>query len=227
MSIMTVTVMTADEARSLTDRIKAHVAELLPLIKEAFEGRADLALGYASWPEYCDAELRGLRLPVVARREAVADLRETGMSTRAIGAALGVDHKTVVGDLKSTGEYSPVEKVTSLDGRERPASRPSTPDPQPVEDRPKPPKWDPADRKAHEEEALRLKDIEAARQQIKTLVPDVRALIFTVLQGTRQPIGGLITADMVTDLRRLITREMVADLRRAVELLEGELSDEA
>ncbi len=123
--------LTPDEARQLTDRIKAHVTELLPLIKEAFERRADVALGYTNWPDYCDQELRGLRLPVAQRREAVAELAQTGMSTRAIGSALGVDHKTVSNDLRSAGENSPPGKdlslatVTGLDGKQYPATRPA------------------------------------------------------------------------------------------------------
>jgi len=49
------------------------------------------------------------------------------MSTRAIGAAIGVDQKTVVNDrLASTEEFSSVPAtVLSLDGRERPAARPA------------------------------------------------------------------------------------------------------
>lgn len=84
--------------------------------------------------------------------------------------------------------------------------------------RPQPPKWDPAERKAHEAEVLRLRDIADAQQQIKTLVTDVRALVFTVLQGSRQDKAAL---------KGLITRDMIADLRRAIDLLEGEIDDEA
>lgn len=125
--------LSADEARALTEKIKASAAELLPLIREAFERRADVALGYASWQAYCDAELMGLRLPVGERRTAVAELRSAGMSTRAIGAALGVSDTTVVRDLASTASGEAVDDqpvtagpqpVTGLDGRQRPASRP-------------------------------------------------------------------------------------------------------
>lgn len=84
----------------------------------------------------------------------------------------------------------------------------------PEPERPSPPKWDPGDRRQHEAEALRLRDIADAQQQAKTLVPDVRALIFTVLQGSRQGAKGLVTHDMI------------ADIRRAVDLLEGEINDE-
>lgn len=121
------TQLTRDEARTLTDDIRSRVVDLLPRIKEAYEGRADRALGYPSWHEYCTAELEGLRVPLADRPAMVAELRQTGMSTRAIGAALGVDPKTVRNDLGSTGEKSPVETVKSLDGRERPAIQPLRP----------------------------------------------------------------------------------------------------
>lgn len=117
----------ADAARELTDQIKGRVAELLPLIVEAYQRRAWTALGYASWEDYCDTELRGLRLPV-ERREAVRELRSAGMSTRAIGSAVGTSEATVRRDL-STASNDAVEpeRVLSRDGRERPAVRPSSP----------------------------------------------------------------------------------------------------
>ena len=119
----------ATEARALTDQIKTQVSELLPLIVEAFQRRADRALGYDSWAGYSDAELRGLRLPIGDRREAVAELRGAGMSTRAIGSALGVDQSTVVRDLATDASASveAPERVTGLDGRERPAAMPRPP----------------------------------------------------------------------------------------------------
>jgi hypothetical protein len=120
---------TLQQARDLTDRIKAGVTNLLPLIKEAFERRVDRLMGYDSWTAYCDVELRGIRLPIEDRRAHVAELREAGMSTRAIGAALGENQSTVVRDLKATDadRISRPEVVRSLDGRERPASRPTPP----------------------------------------------------------------------------------------------------
>lgn len=125
--------LTPEQARELTDQIRAGVTNLLPIIKRAFEGRADRAMGYDSWNAYCDAELRGIRVPVAIedRRAAVAELRESGMSTRAIGAALGVSHMTAQRDLDSSGtsvtDGSTASTVASLDGRERPASRPTPP----------------------------------------------------------------------------------------------------
>lgn len=141
--------LTADEARELTDRIRVSWDELAPLVTVAYRRRAWVALGYESWDAYCSAEMDGARLalPVAERRERTAELRDAGMSTRAIGSALGVDPKTVRNDLASGGEYSPPEQtaanapesprtVTGTDGRNYPA-RPSAPVPKRV-DRPAP-----------------------------------------------------------------------------------------
>ena len=48
-----------DEARSLTDRIKARSEELWHLLLEAYEGAAHTALGYKSWGAYFEAEYGG------------------------------------------------------------------------------------------------------------------------------------------------------------------------
>lgn len=63
------------------------------------------------------------------RRAVVADLRREGHSERAIAGALGVSKTTVHRDIEhaSTGPGGPVqpERVKSLDGKERPATRPA------------------------------------------------------------------------------------------------------
>lgn len=118
--------LSSAEARALTDRIRESVSELLPLIREAFQRRADRALGYASWADYCDQELRGLRIPVQDRADAVAQLRGAGMSTRAIGSALGIGNKTAARDL--AGVSSDTGEVTGLDGKSYPDSRPVPPE---------------------------------------------------------------------------------------------------
>lgn len=57
-----------------------------------------------------------------------AELRAEGMSTRAIGSALGIGKSTVDRDLGTvpSGTDEP-ERVTGLDGRERPATQPERP----------------------------------------------------------------------------------------------------
>lgn len=86
-----------DEARTLTDRIKVAVEGTWQLIREAYTSRAWAALGYETWDAYCAAEFDTARLalPREERREVVASLAESGLSTRAIGAAVGVSEATV------------------------------------------------------------------------------------------------------------------------------------
>lgn len=96
-------------ARTLTDQLRQSLTISWELLVEAYQRRAWAALGYATWDAYTDAELgtTRLRIPREQRREVVASMTEAGMSTRAIGSALGVDHKTVVNDRR--GEISPPE----------------------------------------------------------------------------------------------------------------------
>jgi hypothetical protein len=114
------------EARALTAQIRASVEVLLPLIRTAYQRRADLALGYESWFAYCDAELSGLRLDVADRAVAVAGLRADGMSTRAIGAALGMSKSAVARELSTVPAGTVPDRITGVDGREQPATRPTS-----------------------------------------------------------------------------------------------------
>jgi hypothetical protein len=116
--------LSSDEARALTDRIRSMVAGLLPLIREAFEMRAWAALGYATWDEYCDEELRGIRLPVADRRELVRGLYEAGVSQRSIAPAAGISHTQVRRDLDGVERDVPRETVTDSLGRQQPAMKP-------------------------------------------------------------------------------------------------------
>lgn len=120
-----------EEARARADRIRSGMrvlAEWQQDVIAAYAARDWEALGYATWDAYIDGEYgeHRVRLPREQRREIVAGMSAAGMSTRAIGAAVGVDQKTVVNDRAATEEFSSVpETVLSLDGRERPASRPA------------------------------------------------------------------------------------------------------
>jgi len=120
-----------EEARARADRIRSGMrvlAEWQQDVIAAYAARDWEALDYESWDAYLDGEYgeHRVRLPREQRREIVAGMSAAGMSTRAIGAAVGVDHKTVVNDRAATGEFSPVpETVLSLDGRERPSARPA------------------------------------------------------------------------------------------------------
>lgn len=98
------------EARRLTERIKATLDttargldRLAAQVAEAYERRADLALGYGSWSEYAGAEFgeetRGLSAPI--RRQLVGYLSAEGMSTRAIAPAVGVSVGQAHADIHS------------------------------------------------------------------------------------------------------------------------------
>ena len=92
------------DARARIDRIAAHVAASAQDIIDAHANRDWIALGYESWNELCEAEFRGavIGLPRAERREAVRQMSEAGMSTRAIGGALGVGVATVSRDREET-----------------------------------------------------------------------------------------------------------------------------
>lgn len=72
-------------------------------IREAIELRDDIALGYRSPGDYVRARFGNALsgLPVEMRREAVRELTEAGMSTRAIAPVVAVSNKTVHADLNS------------------------------------------------------------------------------------------------------------------------------
>lgn len=119
--------LTACEAVAITGRIREWVrAYPIDDIQRAFFGRVWVAMGYESWGEWCDCELDGFKLPVVERREVVAELSEGGMSNRSIADVIGVHHTTVGADLASSGGNPPVDedrKTVGQDGKVRPASR--------------------------------------------------------------------------------------------------------
>lgn len=116
--------VTRSEARDITERIKVAINGTRLLIKEAYSKRAWLALGYETWDAYCAAEFGEQRLELTRdeRRELVADLADAGMSTRAIGSAVGVSEATVrreiAGASFSRGDDAPAERrVVGTDGK--------------------------------------------------------------------------------------------------------------
>jgi hypothetical protein len=97
--------MTEAEARDITGRIRASLDVAWDLLVRAYLQGAWRALGYASWDAYTDAELgeTRLRIPREQRRELVASMSDAGMSTRAIGSALGVTQQTVANNRAASG----------------------------------------------------------------------------------------------------------------------------
>ena len=126
-----VPVLSFDEARALTDRIKVNLGVTWELVTEAYLGRAWAALGYTSWGAYCAGELdlRHLRLPRDKRMEGVAALYASGMSLRAVAEATGYSRETIRQDLSGDQKLSP--DTLGMDGKEypRPPTPPEKPEP--------------------------------------------------------------------------------------------------
>ena len=143
-----------ERARELVDRITDQLGravekaaelqqeqeDLDVLITLAYKGRAWVSLGYANWEEMCRAEFDAARVmqSVGERRERVQALVAEGLSTRAVGAVLGVSKDTVhrasrapatVSD-ETVAAPSPRDAagatLQGLDGRERPRRRATT-----------------------------------------------------------------------------------------------------
>lgn len=115
--------LTAAEARERIDRVKGHVDQISEDVLQLWHGLAWQALGYDDWYSMCDAEFEvRIQLPREKRQELVADLSSEGMSTRAIGAAIGVSHPTVLTDLKSGGQDLPPEPETETEPESKTAT---------------------------------------------------------------------------------------------------------
>lgn len=120
MTIQTPELLTEHEARRLTERIRTALdrvstawSDLSERITEAWERRADLALGYDSWAEYAEAELRPpSQIAAEVRRELVGLLSARGMSTRAIAPTVGVSHAQIAVDRQVSSDLTPVRNRT-------------------------------------------------------------------------------------------------------------------
>lgn len=94
------------------------------------------ALGCATTQEWAQSRLGGYRVRLSAeqRREAIAEIKieDPKASTRKIAGVLGVDHKTVVNDLRS-GENSPSDEIdTSKDAAASTDTGENSPPPNPT-----------------------------------------------------------------------------------------------
>lgn len=122
---------TRDVAVRRAERIRAGVvnyAQTRRDIADAYAHRDWQALGYESWETYLAGEfgeeLRALAgADRVERRDAVAELRQSGMSTRAIGSALGASEATVRRDLSGASFDAP-EAIVGADGKSYSPVRP-------------------------------------------------------------------------------------------------------
>lgn len=122
---------TVDEAQlraaSIRAGIERFVRDVVPQIAQAYLCRDWAALGYRSWEAYVRGEygLDRLRLARSERQEAVGTLRVYGMSTRAIGTALGVDQGTVRNDLATVPPAAAPVAVVGADGKRYEPTRPA------------------------------------------------------------------------------------------------------
>lgn len=115
-----VEVMTEAEARVITSRIRSlaeSIADRVDLlaakVREARDGQAHAALGYGSWTAYVSAEFADVlpRLDREPRRELVAALAETGMSTRAIAPVVNASQRTISNDLSNVAHLASAHSV--------------------------------------------------------------------------------------------------------------------
>lgn len=113
--------------KSAAEELVNEIVDLDKKIEAAvwalWEGRGWISLGYSSWNAMCDDKFKAtfVRIPKEKRQEVVCSLAEKGMSTRAIGSALGVSNSTVHKDMKdSTVRNRTVEPhgtITGINGK--------------------------------------------------------------------------------------------------------------
>lgn len=114
-------------ARDIDNDIRVLVAEiryawdqLQELLEKAMAGEIHLTLGFKSWTAYVADVFQDnpVQLDLSDRRKAVEYLATQGMSTRAIGAVLGVNGSTVGRDLaiNGIGGEDMDREVKGLDG---------------------------------------------------------------------------------------------------------------
>lgn len=144
--------LTPDEAQILTGQIRQRLDEGFALAIVAYRRRAWVALGYPSWDAYCDTEFGALhiKLPREQRVTEVLQMREAGMSLRAISSVTGLGRGTVARDIEvgrgdgtsddSTVPFGTVEsphQIQGLNGKSYAASAP----PRRAADDDLPPEW--------------------------------------------------------------------------------------
>lgn len=118
--------MSHAEAERLTERLRIAVVnyadarqKVQALIERAQAGRAWEVLGFLSWTAYVSEVLgeQPMRLPREERREMIAMLSSTGMSTRAIAPVVGTTRETVRRDIAAATDTNvSVEPATNTSG---------------------------------------------------------------------------------------------------------------
>lgn len=242
------------KARHLTDQLRQSLTISWELLTEAYTGRVWLSLGYESWNDYTTAELGEvrLRLPRDERQQVVASLTEAGMSTRAIGAALGVHHDTVSDDRRRVGNPTPADEpidaevvedprpVLGTDGKTYTVTARPKPNNLAI---PQPPRYGP--RRKHRQV---LEAVAAGLSGTAMALDDITELDTTVTKGEAaqlvrdlsqqirsiERIRALLMARVPDDSPRpghrralpLVARDVAYELRKAVEKAERLLDND-
>lgn len=111
------------KVRAASDKASSQMETLLSLLEQAAAGSIHVALGLPSWTAWVkDAAVITLS-DRFERKELAKLMSGKGMSQRAIAGALGVAQKTIDRDLDGE-EVEEGATVTSLDGAERPKTKP-------------------------------------------------------------------------------------------------------
>lgn len=117
-----------EQARARAERIRAGIRTFVATLNDIADAYRECdweTLGYDSWDQYVAQEFSEarLRLSTEDRRKAVETLRLTGgMSTRAIGSALGISEATVRRDLAGASNDAVQDQlVVGTDGKRYPA----------------------------------------------------------------------------------------------------------
>jgi len=126
--------MTPERAEQIVGKLRQYrdigVAMDIPVMyAEMVAEQGWREIGYDTWDALCVDRLGGWRLALLReeRQQAAAEMAGKGMSTRAIGSALGVDHATVARDVAGVADATPA-LVTGLDGKTYPPRPPKAED---------------------------------------------------------------------------------------------------
>jgi transposase len=211
--------MSADEARTRTEKIRETAQAAYDLIIQAYKGGAWAALGYKTWDAYMVSEFseaRMVRLDPFQRQQIVAEMRSEGMSSRAIASGLGVNQATVVRDLRAGDADASPAPVIGTDGKKyKPkASTPKVPDPA---------------RKLTEKQAAALAEAEARRAEKKKksdlswLRSEVEAVqnIAWIIEGFAGLADGGHVDEYVLDALDAYPADVLAMVTEMQELLVG------
>lgn len=105
--------------RDAIGRVESSWHVLVATAIDAYQHRVWTPMGYENWDAYCASEVdtAAVRIPRDLRIEIVGQMSEAGMSTRAIGAAVGAHKDTVRNDLadRPRGESSPPADPTAAE----------------------------------------------------------------------------------------------------------------